>query len=78
MPKPVQMLTPAQKFELWQMRESGVPFKDCQSWFKCSKPTLDRAMREMRVKLGRLEQVGKRKQYARTHLTCVSRQLNDA
>lgn len=46
-----KLSTPSEKFEVWQMREAGVPFKDLESYFQCSRSTLDRVMREMRAKL---------------------------
>lgn len=74
MPRPEPMLTPKQKFELRQMREAGISFRECGLWFNCSRTTLMRALRELREKLGP-EQIQQRKQYARVHLARVNGQL---
>lgn len=45
-------LTQAQKFELRQFREAGVPVKLCASYMNVSVPTAMRALAELRERLG--------------------------
>ena len=70
-------LTPLQKFDLWQMREAGIPMSECMLWFKRSKSTLDRAMREMRAAKGHAERPKMRGQFSRAYLTRIRTQETD-
>jgi len=69
-------LTTPQKFELRQMREAGVPMRECEIWFGKSRATLHRALRDLREKMGP-EHMKKRSQYARLHLTHRTSQASE-
>jgi Zn-dependent peptidase ImmA (M78 family) len=46
------ILTPRDKFEMRQFRETGMSIRDCASYFNVSKATALRALASMRKKFG--------------------------
>lgn len=52
-----EALTPRDKFELWQQRESGISVLDCAKYHNISKATVLRVMAELRRKFKRVEKL---------------------
>lgn len=66
-------LTARDKFELRELRESGVPVKDCAAYKNVSRATALRALAELRAKLGEEKVPARRRQLARNPIAMSQR-----
>lgn len=71
-------LTARDKFELRELRESGVSVKDCASYKNVSVATAMRALAELRQKMGQEKFPVRRRQLARNRIAMSQRTTSES